>query len=76
MPANEACNPCLLGRAECSVESPGLCLQCLEGTYLDPNSSKCIGCSPNCFNCQPDGCTECFEDFYLTSNLTCAPNCF
>ena len=75
VPINGFCSPCLVGCAECSTESPGLCLQCSLGTYLDPNSSKCIGCSPNCVTCLPDGCMTCLTGFYLTADLTCAPNC-
>jgi hypothetical protein len=75
VPISGVCTPCFAGCSQCSTTSIASCQVCATGTYLDPTSSTCIGCSLNCAVCMSNGCTTCLTGYYLTSTLTCAPNC-
>lgn len=68
------CAPCLAGCNVCSDQDLTICLNCVQGSYVN-TTGGCSSCSSNCEQCISTGCTSCQSGYTLNDKFACIKIC-
>ena len=76
--STNSCLPGVLGCLSAKADTPYVCVNCIEGTFLNPLTSYCDPCPMHCEKCSLYGtCDECYFGYQLSGmeSMVCAPLC-
>ena len=71
---NGQCSPCLAGCNVCSNQDLSICLDCVQGSFVN-STGGCSSCSSNCVSCISTGCIKCQSGYTLNDKFACVKIC-